>query len=476
MSFEAVIGLEIHVEMKTKSKLFSSSPNAFSHEPNTHVAPFDMAYPGTMPVVNKAAVINALRVANALHMQIDDLLRFDRKNYFYSDLPKGFQITQQFHPIGREGYVEILDKDGNPKRIGVERIHLEEDTCKQLHFDSYSLLDYNRAGVPLIEIVSYPELRNGTEAMRFVEAIRNIVVYTFTSDGKMEEGSLRCDVNVSLRSYGSKSFGTKVEIKNLNSLKNIEAALDDEIARQTAMLIMGEKVSQQTRRYDEALGKTVLMRVKTDAVDYKYFPEPNLVPIRLSKEFIDEAISSCPELYEAKRARYLSAGVSAIDADIILSDLDTALYFDKALGEGSFAKTIANLLLVEVRGYLNKNGIGMKEFPLEPTTLRELAKLQEAGYAHKQVVDMLRYCLENQGASPEEAFEALDIKKQSSDDALVLSVVMKVLDDNPQSIADYKAGKDRALGFLVGQAMKQAKGQVNPSAIAKAMAEELKKR
>ncbi len=476
MSFEAVIGLEIHVEMKTKSKLFSSSPNAFSHEPNTNIAPFDMAYPGTMPVVNKAAVINALRVANALHMQIDDLLRFDRKNYFYSDLPKGFQITQQLHPIGREGYVEILDKDGNIKRIGVERIHLEEDTCKQLHFDSYSLLDYNRAGVPLIEIVSYPELRNGTEAMRFVEAIRNIVVYTLTSDGKMEEGSLRCDVNVSLRSSGSKSFGTKVEIKNLNSLKNIEAALDDEIARQSAILIIGDKVQQETRRYDEASGKTVLMRVKTDAVDYKYFPEPNIVPVRLSKEFIEEAISSCPELQDAKKARYLSAGVSPTDAEIILLDLDTALYFDKALGEGNFAKTIANLLLVEVRGYLNKSGIEIKEFPLEPTTLRELAALQESGYTHKQVVDMLNYCLENQGASIEDAIKALHIEKPSSDDALVLSLVTKALDDNPQSIADYKAGKDRALGFLVGQAMKQAKGQVNPSAIAKAMAEELKKR
>lgn len=476
MNFEAVIGLEIHVEMKTKSKMFSSSPNGFTREPNTQVTPFDMAYPGTMPRVNKAAVINAIRVANALHMQIDRLIRFDRKNYFYSDLPKGFQITQQFHPIGREGYLEVLDKEGNLKRIGIERIHMEEDTCKQLHFANYSLLDYNRAGVPLIEIVSHPEMRSGTEAMHYVEAIRNIVVYTLTSDGKMEEGSLRCDVNVSLRPYGSKEFGTKVEIKNLNSTKNIESALDYEIARQSALLLSGGKVQQETRRYDEASGKTVLMRVKTDAVDYKYFPEPNITPIRISEEFVQNAIDTCPELYDAKKARYVAAGVSPIDADIILADLAMAQYFDRALGDGSLAKTLSNFLIVEVNGYLNKNGIGIEEFPLAPETLRALAKQQESGYTHKQVVDMFRYCVENEGATPEQAIEALHIAKQSSDDSLVIAFVTEVLDANPQSVADFKAGKDRAMGFLVGQVMKAAKGKVNPSAVAKIMAEELKKR
>ncbi|MDY6430605.1 MAG: Asp-tRNA(Asn)/Glu-tRNA(Gln) amidotransferase subunit GatB, partial [Bacilli bacterium] len=234
MNFEAVIGLEIHVEMKTKSKMFSSSPNSFSTEPNTEVTPFDMAFPGTMPVVNKQAVINAIRVANALHMTIDHTLYFDRKNYFYADLPKGFQITQQRRPIGSQGYLDILDKEGKLKRIRIERIHMEEDTCKQLHFSDYSLLDYNRAGVPLVEIVSYPDMRSGTEAMHYVEAIRNIVVYSKTSDGKMEEGSLRCDVNISLRPVGCKEFGTKVELKNLNSIKNIEQAIDYEISRQQA--------------------------------------------------------------------------------------------------------------------------------------------------------------------------------------------------------------------------------------------------
>lgn len=476
MNFEAVIGLEIHVEMKTKSKMFSASPNSFSRNPNTEITPFDMAYPGTMPLVNKQAVVNAIRVANALHMTIDPLVRFDRKNYFYSDLPKGFQITQQFHPIGRDGYLDVKGKNGETKRIRIERIHMEEDTCKQLHFADYSLLDYNRAGVPLVEIVSLPDMRNGTEAMHYVEAIRNIVLYSGTSDGKMEEGSLRCDVNVSIRPYGSEEFGTKVELKNLNSTKNIETALDYEIARQSACLLSGVPVQQETRRFDEASGKTVLMRVKTDAVDYKYFPEPNIVPIRLSEEFVQKAIDTCPELYDAKKARYVSAGLSETDADILLANMDMALYFEKAIAKNEkLAKVIANFLIVEANSYLNKNGISMKEFPLPPETLDEIASMQNDGYTHKQCADIFFYCLEN-NVGAEEARLAKRIEKQVSDDGAVLGFVSAVLDANPQSVADFKAGKDRAKGFLIGQVMKAAKGKVNPAAVAKVMAEELAKR
>ena len=476
MNFEAVIGLEIHVEMKTKSKMFSASPNSFSRNPNTEITPFDMAYPGTMPLVNKQAVVNAIRVANALHMTIDPLVRFDRKNYFYSDLPKGFQITQQFHPIGRDGYLDVKGKNGETKRIPIERIHMEEDTCKQLHFADYSLLDYNRAGVPLVEIVSLPDMRNGTEAMHYVEAIRNIVLYSGTSDGKMEEGSLRCDVNVSIRPYGSEEFGTKVELKNLNSTKNIETALDYEIARQSACLLSGVPVQQETRRFDEASGKTVLMRVKTDAVDYKYFPEPNIVPIRLSEEFVQKAIDTCPELYDAKKARYVSAGLSETDADILLANMDMALYFEKAIAKNEkLAKVIANFLIVEANSYLNKNGISMKEFPLPPETLDEIASMQNDGYTHKQCADIFFYCLEN-NVGAEEARLAKHIEKQVSDDGAVLGFVSAVLDANPQSVADFKAGKDRAKGFLIGQVMKAAKGKVNPAAVAKVMAEELAKR
>ena len=476
MNFEAIIGLEIHVQMKTKSKMFSSSPNSFSRYPNTEVTAFDMAYPGTMPTVNKQAVINAIRVANALHMTIDHTLYFDRKNYFYSDLPKGFQITQQFRPIGKEGYLDVLDKNGNVKRIGIERIHMEEDTCKQLHFASYSLLDYNRAGTPLVEIVSKPDIRSGTEAMHYVEAIRNIVVYTLTSDGKMEEGSLRCDVNVSLRPFGVEKFGTKVEIKNLNSTKNIEAALDYEIARQASCLLSGIPVAQETRRFDEASGKTVLMRVKTDAVDYKYFPEPNITPIALSDEFVQNAIDTCPELYDAKKARYIAMGLSETDAEIILSELAMSAYFEAAVAGAKNPKTVANFLIVELNSYLNKNGISIAEIPLKPALLCEVANRQEEGYTHKQCGDMLSYCLEHEGEGTEEAIKAKNIVKQSNDDGLVLEFVTKVLDANPQSIEDFKNGKDRAVGFLIGQVMKEAKGKVNPASVAKIMNIELRKR
>lgn len=476
MNFEPVIGLEIHVQMKTKSKMFSSSPNSFSRFPNSEVTPFDMAFPGTMPVVNKQAVINAIRVANALHMNIDHTLHFDRKNYFYADLPKGFQITQQRRPIGSNGYLMIKDKDGNPKRIGIERIHMEEDTCKQLHFVDYSLLDYNRAGAPLVEIVSYPEMRSDVEASRYVEAIRNIVVYSLTSDGKMEEGSLRVDVNVSLRPYGSSEFGTKVELKNLNSLKNIELALAYEISRQSSILLSGGKVEQETRRFDESSGKTILMRKKTDAVDYKYFPEPNITPIKLSDEFVNEAISTCPELYDSKKNRYMSYGLAEVDADIILSSLDMAYYFEKCIkGNEKLAKTISNFLIVETNSYLNKNGLSMADFKLAPTDLAKLASMQEEGYSHKQCADIFFYCLDND-SSIEDAVKALHIEKQSNDASEILPMVTEVLDANPQSIADFKGGNGRAIGFLIGQVMKKGKGKINASLVAKIMNEEINKR
>lgn len=476
MNFEPVIGLEIHVQMKTKSKMFSSSPNSFSRFPNSEVTPFDMAFPGTMPVVNKQAVINAIRVANALHMNIDHTLHFDRKNYFYADLPKGFQITQQRRPIGSNGYLMIKDKDGNPKRIGIERIHMEEDTCKQLHFVDYSLLDYNRAGAPLVEIVSYPEMKSDVEASRYVEAIRNIVVYSLTSDGKMEEGSLRVDVNVSLRPYGSSEFGTKVELKNLNSLKNIELALAYEISRQSSILLSGGKVEQETRRFDESSGKTILMRKKTDAVDYKYFPEPNITPIRLSDEFVNEAISTCPELYDSKKNRYMSYGLAEVDADIILSSLDMAYYFEKCIkGNEKLAKTISNFLIVETNSYLNKNGLTMADFKLAPTDLAKLASMQEEGYSHKQCADIFFYCLDND-SSIEDAVKALHIEKQSNDASEILPMVSEVLDANPQSIADFKGGNGRAIGFLIGQVMKKGKGKINASLVAKIMNEEINKR
>lgn len=475
MNFEAVIGLEIHVQQKTKSKMFSSAPNSFSRDPNTQVAPLDMAFPGTMPVVNKQAVINAIRVANALHMEIDHTLYFDRKNYFYSDLPKGFQITQQRRPIGKNGYV-MVDTPNGKKRIGIERIHMEEDTCKQEHFMDYSLLDYNRAGVPLCEIVSLPEISNGVEAREYAEAIRNIVVYSGTSDGKMEEGSMRCDTNISLRPYGQKEFGTKVEIKNINSFKNIELAIEYEMKRQSQLLLQGIKIQQETRRWDEASGKTVLMRVKTDAVDYKYFCEPNITPIHLSDEFVQKAIDTCPELYDSKKERYLKAGLSDADANVILANPKMAAYFEEGLAKVSNAKDLANFLIVEINSYLNKNEIAIENLKLSPLTLGEIVSYQEkGGLSHKQCTDILNKVLE-EGCSPEEAKNALHIVAQVSDSSVIMEFVTEVLDKNPQSIQDFKNGNQRVLGFLVGQIMKASHGKVNPAEVSKTLRQELDKR
>ena len=471
MNFEAVIGLEIHVQQKTKSKMFSSAPNSFSRDPNTQVAPLDMAFPGTMPVVNKQAVINAIRVANALHMEIDHTLYFDRKNYFYSDLPKGFQITQQRRPIGKNGYV-MVDTPNGKKRIGIERIHMEEDTCKQEHFMDYSLLDYNRAGVPLCEIVSLPEISNGVEAREYAEAIRNIVVYSGTSDGKMEEGSMRCDTNISLRPYGQKEFGTKVEIKNINSFKNIELAIEYEMKRQSQLLLQGIKIQQETRRWDEASGKTVL----TDAVDYKYFCEPNITPIHLSDEFVQDAIDTCPELYDSKKERYLKAGLSDADANVILANPKMAAYFEEGLAKVSNAKDLANFLIVEINSYLNKNEIAIENLKLSPLTLGEIVSYQEkGGLSHKQCTDILNKVLE-EGCSPEEAKNALHIVAQVSDSSVIMGFVTEVLDKNPQSIQDFKNGNQRVLGFLVGQIMKASHGKVNPAEVSKTLRQELDKR
>jgi aspartyl-tRNA(Asn)/glutamyl-tRNA(Gln) amidotransferase subunit B len=475
MNFEAIIGIEIHVQQKTKSKMFSAAPNGFSRDPNTQIAPLDMAYPGTMPVVNKQAVINAIRVANALHMEIDHTLYFDRKNYFYSDLPKGFQITQQARPIGKNGYVMVA-VPGGMKKIRIERIHMEEDTCKQEHFMDYSLLDYNRAGVPLCEIVSMPDIANGTEAREYAEAIRNIVVYSGTSDGKMEEGSMRCDTNVSIRPYGQKAFGTKVEVKNINSFKNVELAIDYEIKRQSQLLLQGKKIQQETRRWDEASGRTVLMRVKTDAVDYKYFCEPNITPIHMSDEFIQKAIETCPELYDSKKERYLKMGLSETDVEVILANPKTAAYFEEGVPFVQNAKNLANFLIVEINSYLNKNGITIQELELSPKTLGEIVTMQEkGGLSHKQCVDILNKVLE-EGVSPEEAKKDLKIVAQVSDTDTILKFVKEALDNNPQSIADFKAGNQRVLGFLVGQVMKASHGKVNPAEVSRLLREELEKR
>ena len=474
MNFEAVIGIEIHVEMKTKSKMFSSSPIAFGREANTLVRPVDIAFPGTMPIVNKQAVVNAIRVSNALNMEIDNELFFDRKNYFYSDLPKGFQITQDKRPIGKNGFIDVKLSDGSIKRIEIERLHMEEDTCKQLHMADYTLLDYNRAGTPLIEIVSRPNIRTGEEAMRYVEAIKSIVVFSDVSDGKMEEGSLRCDVNISIRPYGSKTYGTKVEVKNLNSTANVQRAIDFEIKRQTKSLLKGIAIEQETRRFDELKKETVLMRKKTDSVEYKYFPEPNIVPIRLSQEFIQHAIDTCPELASKKIERYMGVGLSEEEANQMLQNRLMAAYFDECIKVNkNRAKAYWNWLNGDILAYLNKNELEITELKVTPDNLDVLiGMLEKSSISFNQARTVFeKMTIDNKNA--EAIVDELGLKQNSNEDE-IKQIVIQTIDEFPQSVVDYKAGKDRAVGFLVGQIMKKTKGKVNPAITSKLVVEVLK--
>ena len=474
MEFEAVIGLEIHVEMKTVSKMFSNGPVSYGEDPNTKVVLLDMAFPGTMPTVNKQAVINAIRVSHALHMDIDDIVMFERKNYFYSDLPKGYQITQQFRPIGSNGYLTIKLGE-EEKRINIERLHMEEDTCKQLHSWDFSLLDYNRAGIPLIEIVSKPEMRSGEEAAKYVEKIRSIVSFLDVSDGKMEEGSLRCDVNISLREKGSEKFGTKVEIKNLNSLNNIKQAIDFEISRQSIILEFGGHIEQETRRFDEGSKETVLMRVKTDAVDYKYFTEPNIPPIKLSKEFIEEAINTSPELAEARLERYEKLGLNEYDSSLLLANKEVSDYFDELVKTGANPKLAANWVIGDVQAQLNKNGISIKEFKISAPNLGKLIKIVESGkISNKQGRDVFAVMLES-SEDPEAIIKKLGFE-QVSDEAELLVIINELLDQNPQLVNEYNNGHDRVLGFFVGQIMKKTQGKANPGLTSKLLIHEIKRR
>lgn len=474
MNFEAVIGLEIHVETKSNSKMFSTSSNSFSKEPNVNISPLDFAFPGTMPVVNKKDVENAIMVCNALHMRIDHELWFERKNYFYSDLPKGYQITQQFRPIGKDGYL-LIDVDGKEKRINIERLHMEEDTCKQLHFRDYTLLDYNRAGVPLVEIVSRPEIKNGTEAAKYVEEIRNIVVYSGVSDGKMEEGSLRCDVNISLMPCGSNVFGTKVEIKNLNSIANIQKAIDFEIERQSKLLLKGIPVEQETRRFDDAKKETILMRKKTDAVDYKYFTEPNIVPIKLSDEFVNQTIANTPELLRDKKKRFLTSyNLSQYDVDLLLLDKQIADYFEEIAKNCKHFKVIANWINVDIQAYLNLNKLSINEFPIEKNDLAKfLNAIGENKISSKQAKEIFVKGLEGENIN-----ELIEKNSSSliSDENELRKLTIETIEENPQSVEDYRNGKDRIIGFIVGKIMKKTQGKANPSILSNIIVEELKNR
>ena len=475
MKYETVIGIEIHCELKTKTKMFSSAPVAFGEVANTCVNEVDLGHPGTLPCVNREAVKLAIKAATALKCEIDPLVKFDRKNYYYSDLPKGFQITQQFHPIGKGGCIHIETKDGVEKDIRINRIHMEEDTAKQFHSEAGTLIDFNRAGTPLIEIVSEPDIRNGAEAAAYVEKLRTLLLYLGVSDVKMEEGSMRCDVNVSIREAGSDTFGTKTEVKNLNSISNVQKAIDAEVERQIALVSKGEKVVQATRRYDETQKTTILMRKKEGDVDYKFFPEPNIPPIRLDAAWIKDIQEHMEELPDERKARYMKEnGLKEYDASVLVANRDLGDFFDAVCEHTKNFKKAANWVIVELPAALNKDNMKFANNPCEPKHLAAMINMVEAGeISGKQAKVVFEEIMK--GKDPKTVVEEKGMK-QMSDTGELLAMVTSVLDANPQSIEDFKNGKDRAVGFLVGQVMKASKGQANPALTNKLIQEELKKR
>ncbi len=461
MAYEVTIGIEIHCELKTNTKMFSNSEVHFDGPVNTYVNEVDLGLPGTLPTVNKKAVEYALKLCHALNMEIEPLLRFDRKNYFYSDLPKGFQITQQFHPIGEHGILPIL-VDYQEKKIGVTRLHLEEDTAKQHHLEDKTLIDFNRAGVPLIEIVSEPQIHSAKEAAAYVLAMRELVVYLGVSDGKMEEGSMRCDVNISLAKEGSDKLGTKVEIKNLNSINNVQKAIEKEIERQTKALENNEEIVQSTRRFDESIQDTVLMREKEGAVDYRYFPEPNIFPILLEEQFVKSVKDNLIELPHDRYLRYVNElEIDPVNASILVANKNLSDYFDELNDDKTDPVRSSNYLISEVMSYANKNNEDLFDL-FDVIQLRKLISLLgDKTLSSKQGKMVLPEILYKEN-TVDEIIDKLGLK-QESDPVVIQNWIDEILENNPSVIEDFLAGKDKSIKFVMGQVMKLSRGQANPA-------------
>ncbi len=465
-SYETVIGLEVHVELATKSKIFCSCPTAFGKDANTQVCPVCLGFPGTLPVLNRRAVEYALKAALALNCRIPSFAKFDRKNYFYPDLPKAYQISQYDLPLALDGYLEI-EVEGKVKRIGITRVHLEEDAGKLVHagYSDYSLADYNRTGIPLLEIVSEPDLRSPEEARVYLEKLRSIVQYAGVSDVKMEEGSLRCDANISLRPVGSSAFGTRTEIKNMNSFKAVQRGLEFEVQRQGAELDAGRRVVQETRRWDEDKGHTFSMRSKEEAHDYRYFPDPDLVPVIIDSVWVEEIRRSLPEMPDERRKRYVAElGIPEYDAAVITAAPAMADFFEETAATSRDAKAVANWLMGDITRHLKALGLEIRESKLTPSHLAELLKLQNDGTIS---VTMAKTVLEEIFTTGKRAGEIVSEKGlfQISDQEALGAIVDQVVAENPKSVDDYKGGKDKALGFLVGQVMRQTRGKANPELV-----------
>ena len=475
MHFETVIGLEVHVELKTDSKIFSPSPAHFGAEPNTNTNVIDLGYPGVLPVVNKRAVEWGMKAAMALNMTVARESKFDRKNYFYPDNPKAYQISQFDQPIGENGWIDI-EVNGETKRIGITRAHLEEDAGKLTHKNGYSLVDLNRQGTPLIEIVSEPDIRTPEEAYAYLEKLRSIIQYIEVSDVKMEEGSMRCDANISIRPYGQDEFGTKTELKNLNSFTFVKKGLEYEEKRQEQVILSGGIIEQETRRFDETTGATKLMRVKEGSDDYRYFPEPDIVPMIISDEWMEEVRKTIPELPDARQKRYQEElGLPAYDAHVLTLTKEMSDMFEKTVSLGADPKLASNYLMVDVNAYLNKVQKELSETKLTAEGLAGMIKLITDGTISSKIAKKVFAELIEHGGDAAQIVKEKGLV-QVSDSGQLLAWVNEALDNNPKSIEDYKNGRDRAIGFLVGQIMKASKGQANPQMINKMLLEEIAKR
>ncbi|WP_157455752.1 Asp-tRNA(Asn)/Glu-tRNA(Gln) amidotransferase subunit GatB [Carnobacterium maltaromaticum] len=476
MNFETVIGLEVHVELKTDSKMFSSAPAHFGAEPNTNTNVVDWGYPGVLPVVNQRAIDFGMRAALALNCTISQHTKFDRKNYFYPDNPKAYQISQFDQPIGHDGWIEI-EVEGVTKKIRIERVHLEEDAGKNNHgSDGYSYVDLNRQGTPLIEIVSEADMRSPEEAYAYLEAVKQIIQFTGVSDVKMEEGSMRCDANISLRPIGQEEFGTKAELKNLNSFNFVRRGLAHEEIRQAKVLLSGGVIQQETRRYDEVTGETILMRVKEGSSDYRYFPEPDIPNLEIDDAWVERVRQSIPEMPKARRLRYVNElGLPEYDAMVLTQTKEMADFFEEMLNKKADAKQASNWLMGEVSAYLNSEKLELAETKLTPENLAGMITLIEDGTISSKIAKKVFRELILNGGDAKKVVEAKGLV-QLSDPAQLLPMINEVLDNNAQSIEDFKNGKDRAVGFLVGQIMKATKGQANPGVVNQLLNQELAKR
>ena len=473
VSWEVVIGLETHVQLGTKSKIFTSASTTFGDDPNTHIDPVVCGLPGTLPVLNKKVLEYAVKAAMALNLNIASHSKFDRKQYFYPDLPKNYQISQFDEPIAEDGWIEVevaeKGKETYVKKIGIERLHMEEDAGKLVHAGSdqlsgstHSLVDYNRAGVALAEIVSKPDLRTGREAAEYAAEVRRIMRYLGVSDGNMQEGSLRCDVNISVRPTVNDPFGTKVEIKNMNSFSAIQKACEYEIKRQIKAYESGEEVKQETRLWDEGKQLTKSMRSKEGSSDYRYFPDPDLGPIEVSNELKEKWRSELPELPAAKRNRYSTElGLSIYDARVLTDESSMATYFEKVVNEGGAAKSSANWITGDLAAYIKSNRLTFDQLPFQPSELAEMLKMIDNGEISGKIAKEILPELLSKGGSPKQLVQERGLG-MIGDPKVIEEIIDKLILNHPNEVESFRAGKKKLLGFFVGQLMKETKGKADP--------------